>query len=162
MADLVTREATMSDEKFVWKVYSESVRHLLSGQIDEAEKLLPVDTPFGSGIKKWQLPIDMLPQRVLKTVFPPNTKVKSNIHPEHTEESPSGGVRIVVSGEVYFKQKKFGPGDWFFAANGEPYEFTTHPTEETVVFYNYAFFAVEEGNRFSHPHAHHLDNVTKL
>lgn len=125
----------------------------------EAKHLLPVETPFGTGIKKWQLPIDMLPLRVFKTVFPPNTRVRSHIHPLHSDESPGGGLRIVVSGEITYKGKVFGPGDWFFASNGEPYEFTTHATEDTIVFYKYAFFAVEQGNRFSHPHAHNIEKL---
>jgi hypothetical protein len=119
---------------------------------EKAEELLPVETPFGSGIRKWQLPIDMMPIRVMKTVFPPNTTVQSHVHPPHSEEAPGGGLRIIVEGSINYKEKKYGPGDWFFAANGEPYEFTTDPNHETVVFYKYAFFAVEKGNRFSHPH----------
>src|SRR5271165_2957696 len=47
-------------------------------QSQEAEKLLPVETPFGSGIRKWQLPIDMMPIRVMKTIFPPNSRVESH------------------------------------------------------------------------------------
>lgn len=119
----------------------------------KAPDLLPVDTPFGNGIRKWQLPIDMLPLRVFQTVFPPNTLVSSHIHPPHSDEAPGGGLRIIASGSIMYKGQRFGPGDWFFAPNGEPYEFITDPNVETIVFYKYAFFAVELGNRFSHPHA---------
>jgi len=115
--------------------------------------LLPVETPFGTGIRKWQLPIDMLPLRVFQTLFPPATVVSSHVHPPHSEEAPGGGLRIVTRGSVTYKEKIFGPGEWFFAPNGEPYEFVTDAKEETVVFYTYAFFGVEHGNRFSHPHA---------
>jgi hypothetical protein len=119
----------------------------------DAAALLPVETPFGSGIKKWQLPIDMMPLRVFQTVFPPGTYVRSHVHPPHSDEAPGGGLRIVSRGSITYKGQKFGPGDWFFAPNGEPYEFSTDPDVETIVFYKYAFFAVEQGNRFSHPHA---------
>jgi hypothetical protein len=117
-----------------------------------AAELLPVETPFGKGIQKWQLPIDMMPLRAFQTVYPPNSRVESHIHPLHSEESPGGGLRIVTRGSVLYKGRRFGPGDWFFAANGEPYEFTTDPDVETVVFYSYSFFGAEQGNRFSHPH----------
>jgi len=120
---------------------------------EKAEELLPVETPFGSGIRKWQLPIDMIPIQVMKTIFPPGSVVKSHVHPPHSDEAPGGGLRIVVEGSISYKGRKFGPGDWFFAVNGEPYEFTTDPERHTVVFYKYTFFAVEKGNRFSHPHS---------
>lgn len=120
---------------------------------EEAPALLPVETPFGSGIKKWQLPIDMMPLRVFQTVFPPGTHVRSHVHPPHSDEAPGGGLRIISRGSITYKGQNFGPGDWFFAPNGQPYEFLTDPDVETIVFYKYAFFAVEQGNRFSHPHA---------
>jgi hypothetical protein len=119
----------------------------------DAAELLPVETPFGDGIRKWQLPIDMMPLRIFQTVFPPNSKVASHVHPPHSDEAPGGGLRIIVSGSITYKNMVFRAGDWFFAPNGEPYEFTTDPDVETVVFYKYAFFGVEKGNRFSHPHA---------
>jgi len=119
----------------------------------DATDLLPVETPFGSGIKKWQLPVDMMPLRVFQTIFPPGTHVRSHVHPPHSDEAPGGGLRIISRGSITYKGQKFGPGDWFFAPNGEPYEFRTDPDVETIVFYKYAFFAVEQGNRFSHPHA---------
>jgi hypothetical protein len=118
----------------------------------EAPNLLPVETPFGKGIRKWQLPVDMMPLRMFQTVFPPNTTVTSHVHPPHSDEAPGGGLRIVCKGSITYKGVVFGPGDWFFAPNGEPYEFTSDPDVETVVFYKYAFFGVEKGNRFSHPH----------
>jgi hypothetical protein len=119
----------------------------------EANELLPVETPFGSGIEKWQLPIDMMPLRVFQTVFPPGTHVRSHVHPPHSDEAPGGGLRIISRGSITYRSQRFGPGDWFFAPNGEPYEFWTDAEVETIVFYKYAFFAVEQGNRFSHPHA---------
>jgi len=119
----------------------------------EAARLLPVEAPFGRGVRKWQLPIDMMPLRIFQTVFPPNTKVSSHIHPPHSEEAPGGGLRIVCSGSIRYQNRVFKAGDWFFTPNGEPYEFITDPDVETVVFYKYAFFGVEKGNRFSHPSA---------
>jgi hypothetical protein len=117
-----------------------------------APDLLPVETPFASGIRKWQLPIDMFPLRIYQTVFPPGSRVASHLHPPHSDEAPGGGLRIIASGSIVYKGRKYGPGDWFFAPNGEPYEFETDAQVETIVFYKYAFFGIEEGNRFSHPH----------
>jgi hypothetical protein len=118
-----------------------------------AEELLRVDTPFGSGIRKWQLPIDMMPMRVNLTVFPPNTTVAKHVHPANSPEAPGGGLRIVSKGTIFYEGREYGPGDWFFVPNGTPYTFTTDPEIPTVVFYKYAFFGFEQGNRFSHPHA---------
>lgn len=114
---------------------------------------LRISAPYGEGIEKYELPIDMLPLRVAKTVFAPGTQVHSHVHPEHSEEAPGGGLRIVVSGSINFGGKTYRVGDWFFIPNGTPYEFSTDPAVETIVFYKYAFFGVEFGNRFSHPHA---------
>lgn len=123
---------------------------------DEIEQLakesLILDTPFGSGIEKWQLPIDMMPIRVAKTVFPKGSKVESHVHPQSTEEDPGGGLRMVAKGSITYNNKKHLPGDWFFIPNGVPYDFTTDDQEETVAFYTYRFFGAIEGNRFSHPH----------
>ena len=123
---------------------------------DELEEMakseLSLDTPFGSGIQKWQLPIDMMPVRVAKTIFPKNSRVKSHVHPESTQEDPGGGLRMVAKGSVTYDGKKYQAGDWFFVPNGVPYDFTTDDVEETIVFYTYRFFGAIEGNRFSHPH----------
>lgn len=116
-----------------------------------AEEVLGVETPFGSGIKKWQLPIDMMPMRVSQTVFPPNTVVKLHVHPPNSPEAPGGGLRIVTKGKIFYERREYGPGDWFFVPNGVPYSFTTDPAGPTVVMYKYHFFGAEKGNRFSHP-----------
>lgn len=118
-----------------------------------AQELLKVDTPFGSGIQKWQLPIDMMPMRVHQTLFPPSTLVESHVHPANTPDAPGGGLRIVTKGKILYKGREYGPGDWFFVPNGVPYTFTTDPAGPTVVMYKYAFFGFEKGNRFSHPSA---------
>lgn len=118
-----------------------------------AQELLRVDAPFGSGIQKWQLPIDMLPMRVNQTLFPPNTCVKSHVHPANTPDAPGGGLRIVTKGKILYKGKEYGPGDWFFVPNGVSYTFTTDPSGPTTVMYSYSFFGFEQGNRFSHPSA---------
>ncbi len=118
----------------------------------KSKELLKLDTPFGSGIEKWQLPIDMMPVRVAKTIFPKGSVVESHVHPESTEKDPGGGLRMIATGSVKYDGKIFKAGDWFFVPNGVPYEFTTDKDEETVVFYTYRFFGAIEGNRFSHPH----------
>lgn len=117
----------------------------------EASNLLLVDTPFASKIKKWQLPIDICEWRVLHTEFPPNTFVEPHVHPENTAEDPGGSLRIVTKGSITYAGKRFEPGDWFFVPNGIPYSFRSDPDVETHVMYLYRFFAVAEGNRFSHP-----------
>lgn len=118
---------------------------------DEAEDLLRVDTPFGSGIKKWQLPVMSSHIKLAQTVFPPNTFVAPHVHPENSGDDPGGGLRIVISGRLFYHGREYGPGDWFYAPNGRPYTFTTDPNGSTVVMYSYHFFGVERENRFSHP-----------
>ena len=120
-----------------------------------AQELLKIDTPFGSGIRKWQLPIDMMPMPMEQTVFPPSTLVRPHVHPANTPEAPGGGLRIVTKGKIFYKGREYGPGDWFFVPNGVSYSFTTDPAGPTVVMYRYAFFGSERENRFSHPSAVH-------
>ncbi|MBY4606371.1 cupin domain-containing protein [Rhizobium sp. 9T] len=118
-----------------------------------AQDLLRVDTPFGSGIKKWQLPVNMIEMRVYETVFPPCTVVEPHVHPINSEDDPGGSLRIVVKGSLNYQGQYFGPGDWFFVPNGVPYSFISDETQDTHVMYLYRFFAATENNRFSHPHA---------
>jgi hypothetical protein len=118
-----------------------------------ARSLLRVDTPFGSGIEKWQLPVNMIEMRVYETVFPPNTVVEPHVHPENTVDDPGGSLRIVVKGWLEYDGRRFGPGDWFFVPNGVSYTFKSAPNQHTHVMYLYRFFKATEGNRFSHPHA---------
>lgn len=125
----------------------------LDAETDRKMKSLPLETPYGKGIEKHELPIDMLPLRLAKTVFPPNSRVTSHVHPPHTDEAPGGSLRIVASGTIYYEGRAYCAGDWFFVPNGEAYEFTTDGEVPSVVFYSYAFFGVEQGNRFSHPEA---------
>lgn len=120
---------------------------------DDAIRRLPIGTPFASGaVEKYELPIDMLPLRVAKTIFPPNTTVRRHVHPLHSEAAPGGGLRIVCSGSIKYDGCTYRAGDWFFIPNGTPYEFVSNSGVETVVFYSYAFFGVEDGNRFSRPY----------
>jgi hypothetical protein len=116
-----------------------------------ARDLLKVDAPFGSGIEKWQLPVDMMPIRVHETVYPPGSIVTSHMHPKNSEADPGGGLRIITQGRVFYDGRVYGPGDWFFVLNGSTYAFTTDPEGMTVVMYLYRFFQAESGNRFSHP-----------
>ena len=114
-----------------------------------AEQVLKVDVPFGNGIQKWQLPIDMMPMRVLQVVYPPNTTVDLHVHPANAPDDPGGGLRIVTKGRIFYKGNEYGPGDWFFVPNGVPYTFSTDPKVPTVTFYKYRFFGAEQGNRFT-------------
>lgn len=117
-----------------------------------AEQLMPLATPFGSGVRKWQLPIDMMPIRVAKTVIASGTIIRPHVHPEGEPGNPGGGLRIVTKGEIEYEGRRYGPGDWFFVPNGVPYEFSATAEGDTEVMYTYAFFAAAQGNRFSHPH----------
>ncbi len=119
-------------------------------EIAQSELLL--DTPFGSKIKKWQIPVDMMPIRVAKTIFPKNSVVNLHVHPKNTDDDPGGGLRMVAKGSVNYRGENYLAGDWFFVPNGTSYEFTTSKNEETILFYTYTFFGAAEGNRFSHPH----------
>ena len=121
-------------------------------RVEVAEEVLRVDVPFGSGIKKWQLPINTGHMQIQQTLFPPNTLVTPHVHPENSPEDTGGGLRIVTKGKVFYQGREYGPGDWFFVPNGVPYSFTTDPGGPTIVMYRYAFFGVEQENRFSHPH----------
>lgn len=118
-----------------------------------ARESLIVETPFGSGIRKWQLPVPDMMLRVQQTEFPAGSVVKYHVHPPSTPEDPGGGLRIVTKGKIFYKGGEYGPGDWFFVPNGVPYAFTTDPSGPTVVMYKYRFFGAEKENRFSHPSA---------
>jgi hypothetical protein len=122
-----------------------------------AQELLRVDAPFGSGIKKWQLPIGTKLMRMEQTIFPPNTVVRAHVHPQNSPDDPGGGLRIVTKGKIFYKGREYGPGDWFFVPNGVPYTFTTDSEGPTFVMYRYRFFGDEQENRFSHPHEANAD-----
>jgi hypothetical protein len=119
----------------------------------EQEDALTIGRPFGGAIRKFELPIDMLPMHTAKVVFPPGSVVEKHVHPVCSPVVPGGGLRIITSGTIKYEGRTYGAGDWFFVPNGMPYEFTSDPIHETVVFYSYHFFGSEQGNRFSHPSA---------
>ena len=81
------------------------------------------------------------------------------MHPANSPDAPGGGLRIVSRGSILFRGKKYGPGDWFFVPNGVAYAFVTDTEVPTIVFYKYAFFGFEQGNRFSHPSAVGEDTI---
>ena len=116
-----------------------------------AQTALQVETPFGSGITKWQLPINAKQMRIEQTIFPPDSRVVPHVHPVNGPDDTGGGLRIVIKGKIFYDGREFGPGDWFFVPNGMSYAFTTDPDRLTVVMYKYAFFGDMWGNRFSHP-----------
>jgi len=124
----------------------------LDVETNGVEPALPLDTPFAAGIKKFELPIDMLPMRVAKTIFPPGSVVEPHVHPPNSESDPGGSLRVVITGRLFYEGREYSSGDWFFVPNGVPYQFTSDPFQTTVVMYTYRFFAAEKGNRFSHPH----------
>ncbi|MCG8088240.1 MAG: hypothetical protein JAY62_00670 [Candidatus Thiodiazotropha endolucinida] len=121
------------------------------GVSKRAEKELTIDAPFAEGIRKWQLPIDVMGFRIISTVFPPNTTVLPHVHSELKSGIKSGGFRIVVKGSITFEGKKYSPGDWFFIPNGVPYTFTTDPEIETTENYWYGHNAAKGHSRISSP-----------
>ncbi|HET9225049.1 MAG TPA: cupin domain-containing protein [Thermoanaerobaculia bacterium] len=125
----------------------------LDPEVEALQSALPLQTPFATGIKKFELPIDMFPMRVAKTIFPPGSVVEPHVHPPHNQTDPGGSLRVVVKGRLFYEGREYAAGDWFFVPNGTPYQFTSDPNEETIVMYTYNFFGAEKGNRFSHPHA---------
>lgn len=117
----------------------------------DAETALSVDAPFASGIRKWQLPIDVEGFRIITTEFPPNTTVLPHIHSMLDAKSKSGGFRMVVEGSITFEGKKYLPGDWFFIPNGIPYTFTTDPLVKTTENYWYGHNVRGKHTRISSP-----------
>ncbi len=118
-----------------------------------AEEKLVVGAPFAKGVKKWQLPIDLIGFKIITTVFPPKTTVLPHVHSVLDENVKSGGFRMVVSGSITFNGKKYLPGDWFFIPNGIPYSFTTDENIETRENYWYGHRHREGAVRISSPKA---------
>ena len=118
-----------------------------------AEEELRVGAPFAKTAKKWQLPIDVMGFRIIKTVFPPDTIILPHTHSVLDPDVKSGGFRMVVKGSITFEGQKFEPGDWFFVPNGTPYSFKTDPNIETEENYWYGHRHRDGLARISSPKA---------
>ena len=147
----LVREAFNSDELADWGLDNARVVTSFDPIVEAARDELIVDAPFASTVRKWQLPIDLSESRSLMSEFPPDSFVEPHVHPANTEENPGGSLRMVLSGEISYAGRVFGPGDWFYIPNGIAYSFRTHAANPTRVFYCYAFFAPSMGNRLSYP-----------
>ncbi|MCC8971585.1 cupin domain-containing protein [Bradyrhizobium brasilense] len=147
----LVREAYNSQELREMGVVNNKVVTSFDFEASSARETLLVDAPFASQIRKWQIPVDICEWRVFIAEFPKGTKVDPHVHAANTPASPGGSMRTVLKGSINYANRQYRPGDWFFIPNGIPYSFTTDHDQETVVMYKYAFFAVAEGNRFSHP-----------
>jgi hypothetical protein len=147
----LVREAYNSPELAARGIKNNQVVTSFDYEVRSAREHLVVDTPFASKVRKWQIPVDICEWRVLITEFPKATIVEPHLHAANTPENPGGSLRTILKGSVTYAGRKYGPGDWFFIPNGVPYSFKTDAHQETIVMYKYAFFAVAEGNRFSHP-----------
>lgn len=147
----LAREAYNSPELRTLGIGSNKVVTSFDQSVKDARDRLIVDAPFAKGIRKWQIPIDICEWRVFITEFPPSSFVEPHVHPQNTSEDPGGSMRTVLKGSINYAGKVYGPGDWFYIPNGVPYSFKTDENVDTVVMYKYRFFAVAEGNRFSHP-----------
>ena len=145
------REAYNSPELREMGIGADKVVTSFDLQAKEARETLLVDAPFADRIRKWQIPVDICEWRVFIAEFPPGSFVEPHVHPANTKENPGGSMRTVLKGSIGYAGKTFGPGDWFYVPNGVPYSFRTENSAVTVVMYKYAFFAVAQGNRFSHP-----------
>ena len=73
------------------------------------------------------------------TLFPPNTVVRSHVHPNLDGVSACGQLRVVVKGSITYAEQRYGPGDWFFIPNDTPYSFVTDPSMETLENYAYQY-----------------------
>jgi hypothetical protein len=147
----LVREAYNSQELREMGVPNNRVVTSFDFEASSAREKLLVDAPFASAIRKWQIPVDICEWRVFIAEFPRGTHVDPHVHAANTPTEPGGSLRTVLKGSISYAGREYGPGDWFFIPNGIPYSFTTDEQRETVVMYKYAFFAVAEGNRFSHP-----------
>lgn len=146
----LAREAYNSEELKALGVDRTKVMTSSDALTATAREHLQVDAPFANGIRKWQLPIDISEWRMYMTEFPPNSSVAPHVHPANTAENPGGSLRTVLTGNITYAGRTYGPGDWFYIPNGIPYTFRTAPDKNTTVLYSYAFFEAPR-NRFSHP-----------
>ena len=147
----LVREAYNSNELSAYGITSRQVVTSFDDIVRVARDNLVVDAPFLKSGRKWQVPVDVTEWRSLITEFPPNSFVEPHVHPENSAADPGGSMRIILKGSISYAGKIFRPGDWFHIPNGVPYSFRTDRTQETMVYYKYAFFAASKGNRFSYP-----------
>lgn len=147
----MVREAYNSDELRERGFSSKEIVTCFDDKAKKAREELQIDAPFGSDLRKWQIPVDVCEWRVFITEFAPGSHVDAHVHPEHSAEEPGGSMRTVLKGSLNYAGTEYSPGDWFYVPNGVPYAFTSDPDVKTIVMYKYRFFSLSEGNRFSHP-----------
>lgn len=75
-----------------------------------------------SGFNKWQLPVYLDGASQLYLSFgAPNTIV-----PEHSHDD-GDGIRVIISGSIFYKNHELTSGDWMFVPKGKKYSFQVGP-----------------------------------
>jgi mannose-6-phosphate isomerase-like protein (cupin superfamily) len=93
-------------------------KKVITSQDDKINKTLNllVADNVPKGFKKWQLPFVFSRAQFFISVANPDISV-----PEHSHDE-GDGVRFIVSGSVYYKDKELKAGDWMYIPKGSPYE----------------------------------------
>jgi hypothetical protein len=82
------------------------------------------------GFRKWQLPFVFDQSQFFFSVSQPDVKVAKHSHDE------GQGIRLIVSGSIYYKDKELKSGDWMYIPKGTAYELTVG-SYGVVMFYCY-------------------------
>jgi hypothetical protein len=80
------------------------------------------------GFKKWQLPFIFDKTQMFFSVGNPDVLV-----PEHSHDE-GDGIRIIVSGSIFYKDKELKSGDWMFIPQGAKYSIKTGPFGSTMCY----------------------------
>ncbi|HWR32142.1 MAG TPA: cupin domain-containing protein [Chitinophagaceae bacterium] len=98
-------------------------RRVITSQDKEAVRLanlLAVDN-IPEGFKKWQLPFIMDRSQLYISVGNPDVMVPLHSHDE------GDGIRFIMSGSVYFRDRELKSGDWMFIPRGTKYTMKIGP-----------------------------------
>jgi hypothetical protein len=97
--------------------------------IEKVLNLLAADN-VPDGFKKWQLPLIFAKSQMFFSVGSPDILVPTHSHDE------GDGIRIIVSGSVFYKDKELKSGDWMYVPKGMEYSIKIGPMGSTM-FYCY-------------------------
>jgi len=67
------------------------------------------------GFKKWQLPFSMDKAQFFMSVGSPDADVAEHSHDE------GAGIRFIISGSIFYKDKELKAGDWMYIPQGASY-----------------------------------------
>lgn len=82
--------------------------------INKVLNLLSADN-IPDGFKKWQLPFIFSKAQMFFSVGNPDIVVPTHSHDE------GDGIRFIVSGSVFYKDKELKAGDWMYIPKGAKY-----------------------------------------